>query len=75
MLVPVDLFEFEVIVTPELGVASSHGVGGLQQIVAEETVAGFNKACVLSFKATGLMLFPDEAGIFGLYAPYIYTNK
>lgn len=32
MLELVDLFEFEVIVAPELGVASSHGVGGFQQI-------------------------------------------
>ena len=38
MLVLVDLFEFEVIVTPELGVASSHGVGGFQQVVAEIAV-------------------------------------
>ena len=37
-LVLVDLFEFEVIVTPELGVASSHGVGGFQQVVAEIAV-------------------------------------
>ena len=42
MLVLVDLFEFEVIVTPELGVASSHGVGGFQQVVAEIAVARFN---------------------------------
>lgn len=34
----VDLFEFEVIVTPKLGVASSHGVGGFQQVVAEIAV-------------------------------------
>ena len=34
MLVLVDLLELEVVVTPELGVASSHGVGGFQQIVA-----------------------------------------
>ena len=40
MLVLVDLFEFEVIVAPKLGVASSHGVGGLQQVVAEIAVAG-----------------------------------
>ena len=34
MLVLVDLLELEVVVAPELGVASSHGVGGFQQIVA-----------------------------------------
>ena len=33
VLVLVDLFEFEVIVSPELGVASSHRVGGFQQVV------------------------------------------
>ena len=43
MLVLVDLFEFEVIVTPELGVASSHGVGGFQQVVAEIAVARFDQ--------------------------------
>ena len=50
MLVLVDLFEFEVIVTPELGVASSHGVGGFQQVVAEIAVAGFNHSGVFGFK-------------------------
>jgi len=35
MLVSVDLFELEVIVATELGVASSHGVGGFQQIIAK----------------------------------------
>ena len=42
MLVLVDLFEFKVIVTPELGVASSHRVGSFQQVVAEIAVARFN---------------------------------
>ncbi len=65
MLVPVDLFELEVIVAPELGVASSHGVGGFQQIVAEETVAGVDEFGVLGFKFTGLVLCPDEAGELG----------
>ena len=37
----VDLLELEVIVAPKLGVASSHGVGGFQQVVAEIAVAGF----------------------------------
>ena len=40
MLELVDLFVFEVIVAPKLGVASSHRVGGFQQIVAEIAVAG-----------------------------------
>ena len=65
MLELIDLFEFEVIVAPELGVASSHRVGGFQQIVAKETVAGLNEAGVLGFKLTGLVLFPDKTGIFG----------
>ena len=38
MLVLVDLMEFEVVVAPELGAASSHRVGGFQQIVAEIAV-------------------------------------
>ena len=42
MLELVDLTEFEVVVAPKLGVASSHGVGGFQQIVAKKAVAGFN---------------------------------
>lgn len=50
----VDLFEFEVIVAPKLGVASSHGVGGFQQVVAEITVAGFDHLRIFGFKIAGL---------------------
>lgn len=53
MLILVNLFEFEIVIPPELGVASTHRVGGFQQIVTEETVAGLNKACVLGLKFTG----------------------
>ena len=65
MLELIDLFEFEVIVAPELGVASSHGVGCFQQIVAKVTVAGFNHSGILRLKVTGLVLCPDKAGILG----------
>ena len=65
MLVLVDLFEFEVVVAPELGVASSHGVGGFQQVVAEIAVAGFNHLRMLRFKVAGLVPVPDKACIFG----------
>ena len=65
MLVLVDLFEFEVIVAPELGVASSHGVGGFQQVVAEVAVARFNHSGMFSLEVSGLVLCPDKAGIFG----------
>ena len=65
MLELVDLFEFEVIVAPELGVASSHRVGGFQQIVAEVAVAGFNHPGVFRLKVAGLVLVPDEAGKLG----------
>ena len=65
MLVLVDLFEFKVIVTLELGVASSHRVGSFQQVVAEIAVAGFNHSGVLRFKFTGLVLCPDKAGKLG----------
>ena len=65
MLVLVDLFEFKVIVTPELGVASSHRVGSFQQVVAKESVAGFNHAGVLGFEIARLMLCPHKAGILG----------
>ena len=65
MLVLVDLFEFEVIVTPELGVASSHRVGGFQQIVAEIAVAGFNHSGMLRLKVAGLIPVPDKTGKFG----------
>ena len=65
MLVLVDLMEFEVIVAPELGVASSHRVGGFQQVVAEIAVAGFNHPGVLRFKFTGLVFVPDKAGKLG----------
>ena len=65
MLVLVDLFKFEVIVAPKLGVASSHGVGGLQQVVAEIAVAGFDHPGVFRFKFTGLVFVPDETGKLG----------
>lgn len=65
MLELVDLLEFEVIVAPELGVASSHGVGGFQQIVAEETVAGLDEPGMLRFEVTRLVLCPDEASVLG----------
>ena len=65
MLVLVDLFEFEVIVSPELGVASSHGVGGFQQVVAEIAVAGFNHPGMLRLEVTRLISVPDKASVFG----------
>ena len=65
MLVLVNLFVFEVIVAPELGVASSHGVGGFQQIVTEETVARLDKPGVLSLEVAGLVLCPVKAGKLG----------
>ncbi len=61
MLVSVDLFVLEVIIAPELGVASSHGVGGFQQVVAKESIAGLDEFSVLDFKFPGLVLGPDEA--------------
>ena len=65
MLELVDFMELEVIVAPELGVASSHGVGSFQQVVAEITVVGFNHLGMLRFKFTGLVLCPDKAGKLG----------
>lgn len=65
MLVLVNFMEFGVIVAPELGVASSHKVGGFQQVVAEITVAGFDQVRVLGLKVTGLALRPDRAGKLG----------
>ena len=65
MLVLVDLFEFEVIVTPELGVASSHRVGSFQQVVAEIAVAGFNHSGVFGLEVASLSPVPDKAGVFG----------
>ena len=44
MLILVDLLILEVIVAPELGIASSHRVGGFQQVVAEIAVAGLNRS-------------------------------
>ena len=65
MLVPVHLFVLEVVIAPELGVASSHGVGGFQQVVAKESVARLDKPGVLGFKFSGLVLGPDKAGELG----------
>ena len=65
MLVLVDLFEFEVIVASELGVASSHGVGGFQQIIAEETITRLDEPGVLGFEVAGLVLIPYESSELG----------
>ena len=65
MLELVDLVELKVIVAPELGVASSHRVGGFQQIVAEIAVAGFNHSGMLRFKFTGLIFVPDKTSELG----------
>ena len=48
-----------------IGVASSHRVGGFQQIVAEIAVAGFDELGVLGLEVAGLVLDPDKAGILG----------
>ncbi len=55
----------EVIVAPELGVASSHRVGGFQQVVAEVAVAGFNHPEVFRLEVTGLVFVPDKTGKLG----------
>ena len=65
MLELVELFVLEVVVAPKLGVASSHRVGGFQQIVAEIAVAGLDEPGMLRLKVAGLVLRPDEAGILG----------
>ena len=65
MLELIDLFEFEVIVAPELGVASSHGVGGFQQVVTEIAVTGLDELAVLCLEVAGLMLCPDKTGKLG----------
>ena len=65
MLELVDLLVLEVIVAPKLGVASSHRVGGFQQIVAEIAVARLDEPGMLRLEVAGLVLCPDEAGILG----------
>src|SRR5699024_12634147 len=65
MLILVDLLILEVIVAPELGIASSHRVGGFQQVVAEIAVAGLDHPGVFSLNFTGLVLCPDKAGELG----------
>ena len=65
MLVLVCLFVLEVVITPELGVASSHGVGGFQQVVAKETIAGLDEPGVLGLKFPRLVLCPDKASELG----------
>ena len=65
MLELIDLFEFEVVVASKLGVASSHRVGGFQQVVTEVAVAGFDELGVLGLEVAGLVLCPDKAGVFG----------
>lgn len=58
---PVDLFKFEVVAAPELGITSSHRVGGFQQVVTEETIAGLDELGVLGFQFPRLVLSPDKA--------------
>ena len=65
MLELVDLVELKVIVAPELGVASSHRVGGFQQVVAEIAVAGFDHLGVHGLKVAGLVLVPDKTSELG----------
>ena len=65
MLVLVNLMVLEIIVAPELGVASSHRVGGFQQVVAEISVSGFNHPGVLCLEFTGLVFVPDKTGKLG----------
>ena len=65
MLVLVDLLKLEVVVAPELGVASSHRVGSFQQIVTKETATGLDESGVLGLKLAGLVLLPDKAGELG----------
>ena len=65
MLELVDLMELEVIVASKLGVASSHRVGGFQQVVAEVSVAGFNQMCTFSLEIAGLVLGSNKASKLG----------
>lgn len=65
MLVLVDLFKFEVIVTLELGVASSHRVGSFQQVISKIAVAGFNHSGMLCLEVTRLVSVPDKTGKLG----------
>ena len=60
MLELVDLFVLEVVVAPKLGVASSHRVGGFQQIVTEIAVAGLDEPGMLCLEVAGLVLCPDK---------------
>mgnify|MGYP000870019112 CR=1 FL=1 len=53
MLEFINLFELEVIVAPKLRVASSHGVGSFQQVIAEKAVTGLDQMSILSVNAKG----------------------
>ena len=65
MLASIDLFVLEVIVTLELRVASSHRVGGFQQIVTKISVTRFDQVCRFGLIIARLVLRPNESGIFG----------
>ena len=65
MLEQIDLFEFEVIVAPELGAASSHRVGGFQQVVTKVAITGLDEFGVLDLEIAGLVLGPDTTGVLG----------
>lgn len=65
MLELTELVELEVVVALELGVASSHGVGGFLQVVTVVAVAGFDKLGMLRLEVALLVLCPNKASVFG----------
>lgn len=50
MLVLVNLFEFKIVITPELRAATHKRIGSFTQVVSEITVTGVNKMRILCFK-------------------------
>ena len=64
MLVPVDLFVFEVIEAPILRVVTHERVGGFAKVVFKKAVAGLNEAGILGLESTRLMLRPSKASVF-----------
>ncbi|EJX03824.1 hypothetical protein EVA_08072 [gut metagenome] len=60
MWMPVDTLKFEVIVASKSSVASSHIVGGLQQVVAEIVALELKHLEMLGFKVVGWISLQDK---------------
>ena len=65
MLVLGHFLVFLPVIIAEFRIAVLHRVGSFNKVIAKGSVAGFNAFRILCVERTGLMLTPDETGVFG----------